>query len=179
VNTQNNLPTSEAYNVTDPIKAADALLSIVNTVHKQNLNLTEAEKELLRWHYRLGHVGFKKVQFLLRYGVVSKTEESRRLQTAACRLTWFPKCTACQYGKQHRRPIHGTTPSSVVKDRAHGAHKSDNLLPGHRMSVNHFIGSTRSCLLTSAGKRKLDEMYTGGGCIFVDHASGFLLLSTK
>ncbi|KAI2510654.1 hypothetical protein MHU86_3765 [Fragilaria crotonensis] len=119
VNPQNNLPTSEAYNATDPFKAADALVSIVNTVHERNLNLNEAEKELLRWHYRLGHVGFKKVQFILRSGVVSKTEESRRLQTAACRLTSFPKCAACQYGKQHRRPIPGTTPSSVVKDRAH------------------------------------------------------------
>ncbi|KAI2494231.1 hypothetical protein MHU86_20288 [Fragilaria crotonensis] len=123
VNPQNNLPTSEAYNATDPFKAADALVSIVNTVHERNLNLNEAEKELLRWHYRLGHVGFKKVQFILRSGVVSKTEESRRLQTAACRLTSFPKCAACQYGKQHRRPIPGTTPSSIVKDRAHALSK--------------------------------------------------------
>jgi hypothetical protein len=38
VNPQNNLPTS----------AADAHVSIVNTDHEQNLNLTEAEKELLR-----------------------------------------------------------------------------------------------------------------------------------
>ncbi|KAI2506518.1 hypothetical protein MHU86_7928 [Fragilaria crotonensis] len=152
VNPQNNLPTSEAYNATDPFKAADALVSIVNTVHERNLNLNEAEKELLRWHYRLGHVGFKKVQFILRSGVVSKTEESRRLQTAACRLTSFPKCAACQYGKQHRRPIPGTTPSSVVKDRAH-ALKTDNLLPGQRISVDHFICSTRGRLLTSAGKR--------------------------
>ncbi|KAI2512959.1 hypothetical protein MHU86_1505 [Fragilaria crotonensis] len=52
VNPQNNLPTSEAYNATDPFKAADALVSIVNTVHERNLNLNEAEKELLRWHYR-------------------------------------------------------------------------------------------------------------------------------
>jgi hypothetical protein len=43
VNPQNNLPTSEAYNATNPFKAADALVSIVNTVHKQNLNLTKAK----------------------------------------------------------------------------------------------------------------------------------------
>jgi hypothetical protein len=174
VNPQNNLPTSEAYNATDPIKAADALVSIVNTVHERNLNLTEAEKELLRWHYCVGHVGFKKVQFLLRTGVVSKTEESCRLQTAACRLTSFPKCAACQYGKQHRRPIPGMTPLSLVKDRAH-ALKSDNLLPGQRISVDHFICSTHGRLLTSAGKTKLDEMYTGG-CIFVDHSFGFIFV---
>ncbi len=60
VNPQNNLSTSEAYNAnaTDPFKAADALVSIVNTVHKKNLNLTKAEKEILRWHYWLGYVGF-------------------------------------------------------------------------------------------------------------------------
>jgi hypothetical protein len=176
VNPQNNLPTSEAYNTTDPIKAADALVSIVNTVHKQNLNLTEAEKELLRWHFCLGHVGLKKVQFLLRSGVVSKTEESRRLQTAACQLTSFSKCATCQYGKQHRRPIPGTMPLSVVKDRAH-ALKTDNFLPGQRISVDHFICSIRGHLLTSADKTKLDdEMYTGG-CIFVDqHASGFIFV---
>jgi hypothetical protein len=61
VNPQNKLPASEPYNATDPFKAADALVSIVNTVHEKNLNLTEAEKELLRWQYRLGHVGFNKV----------------------------------------------------------------------------------------------------------------------
>ena len=174
MNPQNNQPTSEAYNATDPIKSADALVSIVNTVHERNLNLTEAEKDLLHWHYRLGHVGFKKVQFVLRSGVVSKTEESCRLQTAACRLTSFPKCAACQYGKQHRRPIPGTTPSSVVKDRAH-ALKSYNLLPGQPISVDHFICSTCGRLLTSAGKAKLDDMYTGG-CIYVDHASGFIFV---
>ena len=81
VNPQNKLPTSEAYNATDPVKAANALISIVNTVHEQNLNLTKAKRELLCWHYWLGHVEFKKVQFILCPGVVSKTKESRRLQT--------------------------------------------------------------------------------------------------
>ncbi|KAI2509955.1 hypothetical protein MHU86_4520 [Fragilaria crotonensis] len=112
--TRRTISQRQAYNATDPFKAADALVSIVNTVHERNLNLNEAER-IASLALSLGHVGFKKVQFILRSGVVSKTEESRRLQTAACRLTSFPKCAACQYGKQHRRPIPGTTPSSVVK----------------------------------------------------------------
>jgi hypothetical protein len=100
------------------------------------------------------------------------------MQTAACQLTKFPKCAACQYGKQHKRHIPGTMPSSVVKDRAH-ALKSDNLLLlGQRISVDHFICSTRDCLLTSAGKTKLDNMYTGG-CIFVAHASGFIFVELQ
>ncbi len=99
------------------------------------------------------------------------------MQTAACRLTSFPKCDACQYGKQHRRPIPGTTPSLIVKERAH-ALKTDNLLPGQRISVDHFICSTRGRLLTSAEKTKLDDMYTGG-CIFVDHASGYIFVERQ
>ncbi|KAI2506683.1 hypothetical protein MHU86_7784 [Fragilaria crotonensis] len=81
-------------------------------------------------------------------------------------------CAACQYGKQHRRPIPGSTPSTIIRDRTNIL-KADNVIPGHRISVDHFICSTRGRLLTSAGKTKADEMYTGG-CIFVDHASGFV-----
>ena len=65
LNPKNNLPMSEGYNSTDLFKAADVLISNVNTVHESNLNLAEAEKELLRWHYCLGHVGFKKVQMII------------------------------------------------------------------------------------------------------------------
>ncbi|KAI2503664.1 hypothetical protein MHU86_10788 [Fragilaria crotonensis] len=172
VNPQNNLPTSDAFNGQDPFKAADALVATITEVHETNHNLSEAEKELLRWHYRLGHIGFKKIQFLLRTGVLSQTEASRRLPSAACKLTNLPKCAACQYGKQHRRPIPGSTPSTIIRDRTNIL-KADNVIPGHRISVDHFICSTRGRLLTSAGKTKADEMYTGG-CIFVDHASGFV-----
>jgi hypothetical protein len=83
VNPQNSLPTSDVYNATDLFKV-QGRQAIVNTVHEWNLSLTKAEKEILCWHCRLGHaVGFKKGQFILRSGVVSKMEESRRLQTAA------------------------------------------------------------------------------------------------
>ena len=172
VNPQNNLPTSDAYNSSDPFKAAEALVATISEVHASNHNLSETEKELLRWHYRLGHIGFKRIQFLMRTGVLAQTEASRRLQTAACKIITPPKCAACQYGKQHLRSIPGKTPSTVVKDREH-ALKTDKLMPGQCISIDHFICSTRGRLLTSAGKTKTDDMSTGG-CIFVDHASGFI-----
>ncbi|KAI2488974.1 hypothetical protein MHU86_25626 [Fragilaria crotonensis] len=162
VNLQNNLPTSDAFNGQDPFKATDALVATITVVHETNHNLSEAEKELLRWHYRLGHIGFKKIQFLLRTGVLSQTEASRLLHSAACKLTNLPKCAACQYGKQHRRPIPGSTPSTIIRDRTNIL-KADNVIPGHRISVDHFICSTRGHLvLTSAGKTKADNMYTEG-----------------
>ena len=172
VDPQNNLPTSEAFGGNDPFKAADALVAPIFEVHESNHNLTEAEKELLRWHYCLGHIVFKKIQFLLQTGVLSQTEASRRLHSAARKVINPPKCAACQYGKQHWRPIPGTTPSTVIRDRAN-ALKADNLLPGQRVSVDHFICSTRGRLHTSAGKTRKEDMYCGG-CILVDHATGFI-----
>ncbi|KAI2490670.1 hypothetical protein MHU86_23913 [Fragilaria crotonensis] len=58
VNPDNNLPTSDAHRSSDTPKAVAALNITLNTVHESNLNLTEAEKELLRWHHRLGHLSF-------------------------------------------------------------------------------------------------------------------------
>jgi GAG-pre-integrase domain len=43
-----------------------------------NSNLSNAKKELLRWHYRLGHLGFNKIQFLMRSGAISSSESVRR-----------------------------------------------------------------------------------------------------
>jgi hypothetical protein len=70
VNPLNNLPTSLAYRYDDLSTAHDALTTIISTVDDSNMNLTEAEKELLRWHYHLGHIGFCKVQHLMRSGVL-------------------------------------------------------------------------------------------------------------
>ena len=44
-------------------------------IHDANRNLTSAEKTLLRWHQRLGHLSFKQVQFLLNQGVLARSEQ--------------------------------------------------------------------------------------------------------
>jgi GAG-pre-integrase domain len=67
------------------------LNAVLSTVSTANFNLPKAAKELLKWHFRLGHLSFHKVQFLFRSGVLSHTESAHRLQTAACKITTFPK----------------------------------------------------------------------------------------
>jgi hypothetical protein len=74
VNPENNLPTSDAHHSSDTPKAVAALNITLNTVYESNLNLTEAEKELLRWHHRLGHLSFHKIQFIMQTGVLSWSE---------------------------------------------------------------------------------------------------------
>ena len=172
VDPRNNLPTSDAHSHKDIAKAVAALEATLINVSDANHNLSDAEKELLRWHYRLGHVGFKRVQFLMRTGVLNTSEATKRLHTAACKITHPPKCAACLYGKQHRRPAPNHRTSSQVTDRT-GVLKTGDLQPGQQVSVDHFICSTKGRLLTSKGKTPEKEMYVGG-CLFIDHASNYV-----
>ena len=72
-----------------------------------NVNLSEPEKELLRWHQRLGHISFRRVQWLMRQGLLSSSTRTRSLHSTACKLSSGPLCTACQYAKQRRNPVYG------------------------------------------------------------------------
>ena len=173
VNPSNNLPTSSAFRYDLGTSGPNAFAVTLSEVSNSNINLNEPEKELLRWHHRLGHINFKKVQFLLRSGVLSHSEAARRLHAAACKVTAvnYPKCAACQFGKQCRKPSPGVT-TSAVTDRA-GILTQGDLFPGQRISVDHFSCSTKGRLFTSRGKTSDSTMYSGG-CIFVDHASKFV-----
>ena len=171
IDPNNNLPTSEAYSYNDVPIGIAALEATISNVENSNFNLSKAQKELLRWHYRLGHLSFRKIQFLMRTGVLSRSEASKRLHTAACKLTSPPKCAACLYGKQHRRHAPGQQ-TTAVKDRA-GVLKDGHLQPGQEVSVDHFLCSTKGRLLTSKGKTPEKDMYTGG-CLFIDHASNYV-----
>jgi hypothetical protein len=59
------------------------------------------------WHARIGHLSFRKIQFLMRAGTLSRSKSTRRLQVAASKLSHLPLCAACQFGKQSQRPSRG------------------------------------------------------------------------
>jgi hypothetical protein len=167
----NNLPTCQIYSYGQPDKAVEALSAMLTVVSDDNANLTEGQKELLHWHFRMGHLSFVKVQFLMRSGVLAPSKAQRHLHTSACQVKTMPKCAACLYGKQKRRPAAGTV-SSMVKDRD-GVLKQDDLHPGQRIAVDHFVCSTKGRLFTSRGKTNDNKMFSGG-CLFIDHASGYI-----
>ena len=62
-----------------------------------------------------------------------------------------------------------------VKDHE-GVLKAEDLLPGQKTSVDHFVCSAKGRLFESKGKTKDEEMYSDGA-IIVDHASGFIHVS--
>ena len=165
------LPTTTAYISKDTDLPSRTLNNIVSTVSDHNDNLTEAQKELLRWHQRLGHLDFNKVKHLLRTGVLSHTDKYRSLHTAASKVQHAPKCAACLFGKQTITSAPGKV-VKVIKDRA-GILRSGNLLPGQEVSVDHFISSVRGRLFEGYNRGRIEDRYVGG-CIFVDHASSYI-----
>ena len=166
-----HLPTSTAFTPGDTGLPGQALYTAMTTVSENNHNLSEAQKELLRWHQRLGHLDFNKIKHLLRTGVLSNTEKSRSLHTAASKVENLPKCAACMFGKQTIRSAPGKV-IKIIKDRE-GVLRSGNLLPGQEVSVDHFISSVRGRLFTGYNRGSIEDRYVGG-CIFVDHASSYI-----
>ena len=98
IDPSNNLPTTLAYRYNDAVETAQGLNAVVTTVSQSNFNLSEPQKELLRWHFRLGHVLMRTIQFLMRSGVLAQSEAQRRLHLASCKLRVqdYPKCAAYQ-----------------------------------------------------------------------------------
>ncbi len=178
-NPLNNLPTTICFRCEPLEEAALNLAESVNTVHKSNANLSEPEKELLRQHQRLGHVNFRVIQFLMKMGVLAFSQSQKKLHTAASKIQHPPKCAACQFGKQRSRPVPGKK-TTTVQDRA-GVISADQVLPGQRVSVDHFVCSTRGRLLSGYGVKKNhstkdDPKLYCGGCLFIDEATGHVVV---
>jgi hypothetical protein len=164
----NNLPSCPAWLPSGSLALAAELNLCVTDA--QNQNLSAAQKELLRWHYRLGHLHFESIRRLLRTGALSQSSKIRALHRSAANCD-LPKCASCQFGKAKRRPAPGKVQHVVA---AHdGAIKKEHLAPGQQVSVDHFICSTKGRLYSSKGKTTDDRMFTGG-CLFVDHASNLV-----
>ena len=169
LNPQNNLPTSLGFDLEGLKTATTTLANTISTVHNNNINMSPPQKEFAKWHNRLGHPGFKRVQFLMHTGVLATSESQRKLHVAACKLVNPPMCAACQFGKQRQRSAPGRT--TKVQSARDGVLKKDVLHPGQSVAVDHFICSTKGRLFSSKGKSKDSKMFAGGA-IFVDIASG-------
>jgi hypothetical protein len=162
LNRQNNLPVAKGILGKDATNRIAELNLAVEAEKSQNLS--SAQLSLLRWHCRLGHVNMATIQQLLKSGALGTSRDT--LAASKCAL---PKCASCIYGKQSRRPTGASTTKPVAQTV--GSLKADDIFPGQRVSMDHFICSAKGRLYSSMGKTSEREMFSGG-CIFVDHASG-------
>ena len=151
--------------ITSPT-AIKAQLSALNVCVTQeaNQNLSPPQKELLKWHYKLGHLGLQRVQALIRTGALGSHPLVRAAGTCE-----RPMCSSCAYGKAKRRPTRSKT-TKVVTTKALS---KETMIPGEKVSMDHFIVTTPGRLWETRGSESHDRRYKGG-VIFTDHASGYI-----
>ena len=137
----------------------------VSVTDESNRNLTAAQKLLLSWHYRFGHLNFQALQTIFKSLPFVKSLPF--LAASRCDL---PKCEACAYAKAHRRPAKGIKQQVDVEVEGHL--KQNHLRPGQAVSMDHFESRLKGRTYTSFGKTTSDQYK--GGCTFVDHMSGYI-----
>lgn len=110
--------------------------------------------ELLYWHYRLGHISFRKLQEMAAQDILP-----RRL--AHCRV---PKCACCLLGKATRRAWRTKTPPNTIKVRP--ITKAGDVVSVNQivLPVDGFVGQTKGALTRHRYK---------GATVFVDHWSSY------
>jgi hypothetical protein len=133
--------------------------------------LSPEQKELLLWHYRLGHIGIARVQSLLQKPRTSSFNDmlNRIISPSNNKSSHChpPLCTSCQYAKQKRK----NPPKHTVATPLTSTGLSDDILgAGDRVSVDLYCSSTTGRLPHTFGREKTSLQFTGGA-IFVDHAT--------
>ena len=109
---------------------------------------------LLKWHSRLSHLSFNKIQELARQGKLAK-------QIAKCN---HPICISCQLGKAHCRPI-----PNVDKARPIDA---KDLILGDKVSVDQIESPAPGMVDTYSGL-PVSAWYHAAS-LYTDHVSRYM-----
>ena len=148
-----------------------------NVLDVRNKNLSPAQRILLLFHQRLGHVRFQTVQSLFQQP--EETSPSFLDSGPTCKpclvapsksvLTCpSPACATCNIAKARRRPTKAkkTSPNPDVIDSL----RANDLQPGDCFSVDQYESSVRGRLPHTRGRERSTNRYCGG-TLFFDHAS--------
>jgi hypothetical protein len=146
-----------------------------NVLHADNINLTLPQKELLAWHFRLGHFNLRWIQRLtrVREGDDEPALLTKHPKTSSCPI---PQCAACRFGKAHRLP--DGAHRQEIRVEKDGALKVGHLKPGDMVSIDQFVSKVRGRLPHTKGKEDSKDQYSGG-TIYVDSASGYVFVDNQ
>ena len=131
-----------------------SLLAIKGCVTEEvNQNLTDAQKILLRCHFRLGHLWMKAVQWIANNGWLGQAAT-----VISSKSLDHPKCATCQFGKQSRTPAKAK--GKVNKEQ--GELLKDQLRHGDRVFSDQYQSRVPGRAFTSRGGSKANNVYEGG-----------------
>jgi hypothetical protein len=108
----------------------------MSVAHETNQNLSKAQKELLSWHWKLGHCNFGWVQ---RLASDPRSEKRRRVLTATNQISTLkpPYCAACMFSKIKRN----NPPNNARGKYQHEMKiRAGHLRPGQCVSVDQHHG---------------------------------------
>ena len=163
-----NLPVLPMYNASHRPKQVGKAHTIqlpgfLSVIDEMNSNLSDAQKELLRYHYRLGHRNMKSLQEILKTKAFGWNDLLRRATRCPT-----PICSCCMFGKQHCRPVRRK--STGIAPPPSNSIRKDNVLPGQQVSIDLFSVTEGGRVID--GPSQATEVK--GGCLFVDHATGYV-----
>jgi hypothetical protein len=154
--------------------------AFLNTLDDGNGNLKSSQKELLLWHHKLSHTNFAKVRLLTKntqwIRVSDIADDALHVDailpmahsTPSAQETLDCKCAACLMAKARRKTP--AKPSTIISTPAEMVLKTDDLVPGQCISVDHYVSPTRGRRVDGYGRAAHRDGYVGGA-VFVDHAS--------
>ena len=172
---ESNLPVTRLTVPNDAEENAKALHACV--MAETNQNLTPAQKELLRWHSKFAHMDLKRVQQVLKAGSVGWSPLVKAAANIDLNKTPLV-CASCAYAKAKRkasRPKRTRAPTHSTTNDKEKLLSKDVLIPGQKVSMDHFIVSTPGRLFSSRGSESHEKMHKGG-VIFKDHASSHVVV---
>ena len=150
------------YSPSNHIFTEENISDFVESAGNPNVDLLSEEEEhtaattdrgeLLRWHHRLGHISFQRLQGLAKANVIP----SRLAKVKP------PKCVACIYGKMHRTPW-----------RTKGVQRSIRVAtkPGECVSVDQMQSSCMG--FVGQLKGRLTNKRYKYATVFVDHCTRY------
>ena len=142
---------------------------------EMNQNLTVSQKELLKWHCRFGHLALKDCQRILKSGAVGLNPVIKAASNVDLNKTPLI-CGSCAFSKAKRKSHRKKTDKeSPTVHQPEKVLSKEVLIPGQRVSMDHFIVSTPGRLFSSRGSEPTHCMHRGG-VIFKDHASSFVFV---
>ncbi len=150
----------------------NSYLSVADTV---NQNITPTQKELLKWHWRLGHLHFSWLQRLCATPRDTDRTDLPVLPSAHSKLSTCPPplCAACQLAKQTRR---GSSSSiEIGRPEREMLLRRDNITPGSLVSADQYVSAVPGRRGHTKGREAPADQFRGG-TIFVDHATSYVFL---
>ena len=159
-----------------------------SVLDQNNLNLTAAQRELMRWHQRLSHAGLSTIHNLCRQKRTQKVDSETDLvsiRQSSCLPCTFnvPSsscdgllCAACEISKASRRspairaPTKGPDKDMVLKE--------NDVQPGDCFSCDHFMSPVKGRVVAASGHSSSSSGYECG-TLYVDHSSGWIFVNNQ